>query len=207
VGDPVSYGLARSIARPGYNVTGLSNSAVEAMRLMVELLRSVRPGLARVVFLRHRTDPLHTPGVKTFRPAIEGAGLEAVEVVAAGQAEFEQAVESRREPAREAVLLMIPPEVDRPRVAAAAIRRRIPLLGFGDDDFIEDGGLMSLGMDYIDRTRRVAEITEKILRGANPAEIPFELPDRTHLCINRRTAARIGIELPASILLRASRVI
>ena len=231
VSDPVGLGLARTLSRPGGHVTGLSMGVPEQATLMLHLLRTVRPRLRQVVAIVMRE--WRERNASTFRPYVDQARDAGVswdftpigssgdyasnmtipdpEALARTVAGFEEVFASIREPERSAVFVTHGPQHEESvrRIAASAIRHRLATFVSGSDgpDWVHLGCLMHAGNRHADRFRRIAGVLDKVLRGANPAEIPFELPDRTTLVLNRATAKAIGVELSPDILLRATELV
>jgi putative ABC transport system substrate-binding protein len=198
-GDPVGAGWARSLRRPGGNVTGLSWGIPEQVEAWVGLLRLARPQLRRVVTL------VADEAIAAKRPldrALQDAGIAHVVRMVATLAEAELALAEMTQPLHEA-LLIVTPTVPTAAVVASAVRRKLVTLAPG----LRGGALFDFSLEYSDEQGRIAAILDKLLRGENPAEIPFELPDRTVFVLNRRTARAVGVELPPEILLRATEVI
>lgn len=199
--DPVADGFARSLNRPGGNVTGLSYAVPERAKLLIGILRALRPGLKRVVSIGASVD-------MTFPPTRSAAAIAKAAGLAFDLAKVETIADIERlfatlHPEREAVIVNKGGGVTAANVAAIATRRRIVTHGSG----VHDGLLVHSYLAHADQIGRTAAILDKVLRGANPAEIPFELPDRTVLPVNRATARAIGLELPQEILLRATEII
>ena len=203
ISDPVGEGVAKSLRRPGMNVTGLSYGLPEAAVLQVGSLRAMVPRLERIVLMARD---------------VEG-GLDPAHAAAAAQAGIAMPVErvldldeadrafARLRPARDAAWLgQIVDHGSIPDLAAAAIRHRIATHALASDD-VRRGLLLSHWLTHDDPLRHVVLLIDKILRGADPAEIPFRLPERTDFKINRTTAKAIGLAVPGELLLRATEVI
>ena len=206
-GDPVGVGLAASLARPGGNVTGLSIMQPELASKRLELLREVVPNIRRLAIMVN-------PG---FRDVV----LEANEVQALAQPlgvevatlkiwrteEIMPALESLKD---HPDALYVPSDAtfnaSRIPINTFALNARIPtMLAF--PELVEAGGLMCYGANYASMFRRAAEYVDKILRGAKPADMPFEQPTKFDLVINLKTATAIGLKIPESFLVRADQVI
>jgi putative ABC transport system substrate-binding protein len=200
--DPVGVGFARSLARPGLNVTGLASGYFEAAQRTVEVSRTILPRLARVRI--PRPQPGYSP--KLLMEAVARAGVVGELCDLRDLAGLQQALREIKDPATEAILLpLLRDNFDVARAAEMAVRRRVALLSLGDA-LVEAGGLLACAFHHSDSLGRVAGLVDKILRGARPADMPFEMPDRDTLAINRATAAAIGLNLPPEILIRATRV-
>jgi putative ABC transport system substrate-binding protein len=205
-GDPVATGLVASLARPGGNVTGLSNVAAELSGKRFELLRELIPGVARVGLLIHGADPLDKAFVQGTQEAASSAGIQ-LDVASVPRAEdLEAALAGMIKAGARAVIvpgnLPIPPKL----IAQSAQRHRLPSISLLSQ-FPESGGLMSYGASPNDIRRRAVGYVDKILKGANPADLPVERPTTFELVINRKTAAALGLSLPPSLVFRADRLI
>ena len=205
-GDPVVTGLVSSLARPGRNITGLSNIAGELSGKRFELLRDLIPGLTRVGLLIHGEDPLDTTFVAETRTAATKAGIQ-VQVTSVPKPQSLDTALSMMSAARVGALI-VPANLPVPArdIAQAALRHRLPTISLLSQ-YPESGGLMSYGASLIDIRRRAIGYVDKILKGAKPAELPVERPTTFELVINRRTAQLLGLSVPPSVLLRADRVV
>ena len=209
VSNPVSLGLARSLRAPGMNVTGLSFGLEDAAVLQFGALRLLRPGLKRIVFM--------VPAVDSFAGAGGSGRLAPEHVAAAGgldldaapmesMRDYEKAFAAIRHPKLEAAWVVETPVGPAKPVAALAMRYKLATHGQSARS-VSDGLLVSCGLRHSQPHRRVAGIIDKILRGADPATIPFEQPDKSELVLNRRTAAAIGAAIPEELRLRASEIV
>jgi len=205
--DPIHSGLAVSLARPGGNVTGLSSGWDEVAGKWLELLQEMVPRLSHVAVVAN-TD---TPVVREMAQELVAIGparsvklflIEAREPAALDSA-FEQA---RRK--AQGVLTISDPMMaaHRWQVTAVAAKYRLPAI-YGLRDYIEAGGLMAYGPDFAVMFQRAADYVDKILRGAQPADLPIKQPTKFELVVNLKTAKALGITIPESILLRADKVI
>jgi putative ABC transport system substrate-binding protein len=199
VPDPVGAGFAKSLRRPGGNVTGLSWGFPETAEIMIGILKSVRPGLARVGGLFASGVPAEHMGGWWVEPC-RRAGLEW------SAATVPTIEEADRLLARLAGQAAIVAPMKDPALGSAilplAIRHRVAAVGN-----VDDGALMTYGMDFEKAEERIASLLDQVLRGMNPATIPFELPDRSSFEWNRRTAGTLGIELPRDASLRVTRFV
>lgn len=196
--DPVGAGLARTLRRPGGNVTGLSWGFPEGAEITMGLLKQVHPKLARVG-LAHPPGTLLTQ-LRSSEAAARNLGIEWRTL----QVGPDDDLESLLQPLHSQAMMVAPfkdPDFAG-RIAAVGARMRIAMIGVPNDR-----ALMLYGLEYSDATRRVAAILAKVLRGGVPAEIPFELPDRPSFFLNRRVARELNLSIPADVLLRATEVI
>jgi putative ABC transport system substrate-binding protein len=208
--DPVEAGLVDSLARPGGNVTGLTNLGVKLGGKRLELLKEAVPKLARVAILYDPAIPDTAREVKEDLP-VAARGLRLTiqlwEVRAADDFEKVFAALNKQRPDG----LYVPPSgplpfANRKRVAEFALKSRLPSM-YINRNFVDAGGLMSYAADEADSYRRVAYYVDKILKGAKPADLPVEQPTKFELVINLKTAKQIGVTIPQSMLYRADRVI
>jgi len=209
VADPVGLGLARSLGRPEGNITGLATLAPEfILAKQVELLRETVPRASRIAFLTNPGNPVHVQGRELRLRVAKGQGLEVVEVEATTREALELAfAEAARRKAGFMYLSGEPlPMAHRDFVAELALRHRMPVM-FLFHEHVEAGGLMSYGVDLADLYRRAASYVDKILKGAEPRDLPIEEPTRYMLVINMKTARALSLSIPQSVLLRADRVI
>lgn len=200
--DPVDAGLARTLQRPGMNVTGLSFGLREAAVLQFGTLRALVPGLRRVVFLTVESDdigvaPAHEIAAKQF-----GLTTDVRRIAPDGAVEKALAA---LQPTDAAWLAQAPADASIERIAGAATKRRIAVHAMSRD-MVRAGLLLSYWIVFSDLPARVAALVDKVLRGADPGTIPFELPDKTDFAFNRATARAIGAAIPDAILMRATEV-
>ena len=205
-GDPVASGLVASLARPGGNITGLSNIAAELSGKRFELLRELIPGVARVGLLIHGADPLDKTFVDETRTAAARAGIQVHVASVPRPEDLDVALLGMTRERVGAVIVQGNLPVPVRQIAQSALRHRLPSMSLLSQ-FPEAGGLMSYGASLIDIQRRAATYVDKILKGARPADLPVESPTTFELVINRKTARALGLAVPASALLRADRVI
>ena len=202
--DPVGIGVARSLAKPGGNFTGLSNQSVEAMAKRLELLKEVVPGPAPVAVL---WDP---PAILSWRMAETAASargwkLHSLEV--RDGSEIAAAIKSATAAGAGALLATGGLAFGNGRqIAEIAARNRLPTMVSGAPG-VEDGALMSYGANLEDIWRRAALFVDKILKGARPADLPVEQPTKFELVVNLKTAKALGLTIPQPVLLRADKVI
>ena len=206
--DPVGIGHVASLARPGGNITGLSQLLTELSAKELELLKEAIPGVSRVALLWNRTTPSHGPAVKAAEDAARVLGLRLQIVQAASPDEFEGAFSTMTRERAEALLVVASPLsfIQRARLAELALKHRLPAM-FGFRENAEAGGLMSYGPDLNDLFRRSARYIDKILKGAKPADLPVEQATKFDFVVNLKTAKALGLTLPRSILIRSTQVI
>jgi putative ABC transport system substrate-binding protein len=206
-GDPVGNGLVASLARPGGNVTGLSVQSSDLAQKAVQLSRELLPNLARLAMMYHIGNPVTALQADAVKSAAGRFGLD-VAIVEVRRAEgIAPAIEALKDRAE---ALIVPSEplynTNRIQINSLALRARLLTIYF-DRVYVETGGLMSYGPNWPSLWRRAAEVVDKILRGAKPADIPVEQPRTFELVINLKTAKALGLSIPESFLLRVDEVI
>jgi len=206
-GDPVRTGVVASLARPGGNVTGLSNQNTDLAGKRLELLREVVPGLRRVALIGNLGNPIIMLELSEVQAAARTLGLEVTAPEIRRAEDITLAFEALKS---RADALYISPDAlintNRIRINILVVGARLPTM-HGSRDYVEAGGLMSLGANFPDQFRRAADYVDKILRGAKPGDLPVEQPTKFDLVINLTTAKALGLKIPESFLLRADEVI
>jgi putative ABC transport system substrate-binding protein len=206
--DPVGNGFAASLARPGGNITGLSMLAPEISGKQLELLKETVPKLSGVAVLGSSTTQGNAQTTREIEIAAAALGVKLqylnVERLEDLESAFRAAVNGRADAAL--VLGSAIYASHRKRVTETALRNRLPTI-YRNSEYVNDGGLMSYGVNLVDLDRRAASYVDKILKGARPADIPVEQPTKFELVINLKTAKQIGLTIPPNVLARADRVI
>ena len=209
--DPVSSGLAATLARPGDNVTGLSLLVPDLVAKCVELLSQGVPGLTRVAALWHPGDY----GERTERNMLDGAEQAAralrVELqfyAVEGPHQFDLALSTIAASASDALIVLGSNVliVERKRLVDLAAKHRLPAV-YSYREFVDAGGLMSYGANFADLVQRAAAYVDKIVRGAKPGDLPIEQPTKLDLVINLRTARALGLTIQPTLLAHADEVI
>jgi putative ABC transport system substrate-binding protein len=206
-GDPISTGLVASLARPGGNVTGLSNQQTDLASKRLELLREFVPGLRRLAMLVNAGYPASALERGEVQAAARTLGLEAVTLEIRHGEDIAPAFEALKDRV-EALYVVSDPLVNtnRVRIGTLALAAQVPTL-HGNRELVEAGGLMSYGPNFPDLFRHAADFVDKILRGAKPADLPVEQPTKFDLVINLTTAKALGLEIPPKLLALADEVI
>jgi len=206
-GAPVASGLVASLARPGGNVTGLSNQQADITSKRVQLLREVVPVLRRLAILGNVGNPAIVLEMGDAHEAARRLGLDAATFEIRQAEDIAPAFEGLKGPV-DALYVADDPLTtsNRVRIITLALAARLPTI-FSTGDPVESGGLMSYGPNFPDLYRRAANYIDKILRGAKPAELPVEQPTRFELVINNTTAKALGLTVPQSLLAIADEVI
>lgn len=209
VADPVGSGLVTSLGRPGGNVTGVSNLAVEIVPKQIELLKALVPKLERVAELRSPAMGQVARGMsEQFASAAARAGVGLLHLEADKAEDLEPAFAAAVR-ARAAGMVVTPAPLyinETKRIVQLAKQYRIATVSQGRVH-VAAGGLASYGIDFVDGFARTAAYVDKILRGAKPADLPVEQADRFAVVINRRTAAELGLKISPEALARATEVI
>jgi putative ABC transport system substrate-binding protein len=206
--DPDATGFAKSLARPGGNITGMSMQNRELGAKRLELLKEAIPGIRRVAVLWDSSNPVLKPEWESTQAAARLLGIQLISADGAGEQNFESAFAliARERPDALVAFVDLRLASYRQIVPEFALKQRLPTM-FALHAFVQSGGLMSYAPDFADLCRRSAGYVDKILRGANPAELPIQQPTRYVLAINLKTARALGLRLPARILQRADEVI
>jgi putative ABC transport system substrate-binding protein len=205
--DPVGEGLVASLARPGGNVTGNASLESDLNTKRLEVLKDAVPRLSRVAFLRGST----TSGVqwKEIRPAALALKLKLEEIETQPDPKgLESAFKTAKQ--KQAGAIMMPAGrrffVERRRIIELAGKFRLPAI-YPQSQYVDEGGLMSYGVDFSDQYRRAAVYVDKILKGAKPADLPVQQATKFEFVINLKAAKQIGLTLSPEFLSRANRVI
>ena len=207
VTDAVGAGLVISLARPGGNVTGLSLQQTDVAGKRLELLREMVPGLHRLAIMANVGSPGAVLEMSEVQAAARTLGLEDTAVEIRRAEDIAPGFNSLKDRA-DALYICTDPLVitNRARIHTLAMGARLPTI-YNSREYVEAGGLMSYGPNWPDRWRRAAEIVDKILRGAKPADIPVEQSTKFDLVINLTTAKVLGLTVPPSLLATADEVI
>jgi ABC-type uncharacterized transport system substrate-binding protein len=209
VGDPVGAGLIASLARPGGNVTGLSALTPELNSKRLEVLKDAVPKLVRVGYLRLRPPGGLDLQLKEIRPAALALKLKLEEIETQPDPKgLESAFQTAKQKQVGAIMTTASPRffAERKRIVELAGKYRLPAI-YHQKEFVDEGGLMSYGVDYIDLYRRAAVYVDKILKGAKPADLPVQQATKFEFVINLKAAKQIGLTLSPEFLSRANQVI
>ena len=205
--DPVGNGFAASMARPGGNITGMSTGAAEIVQKYVELLRTMIPKLSRIAVVYNPTNVGNVAMLQSVQVAGKRLGWEVLPIgVRVNDLESGFAAMARD---RAGAVIILPDASfngERQRISALALKHRLPSIAMASEN-VDAGILMTYGASMNDNGRRAATLVDKVFKGGNPAELPFELPTRFYLDINRSTARSLGLAVPQELLLRADRVV
>jgi len=208
--NPVGAGLVASLARPGGNVTGLSSLPDELNTKRLEILKDAVPNLARVGLLRRAEGDVITDlQMKELRPAAQALTLKLEEIeTQADRNDLESAFQTAKQKQVGAIMTTATQRffAERKRIVELATKYRLPAIYFSKE-FVDEGGLMSYGVDYIDSYQRVAGYVDKILKGAKPADLPVQQAMKFEFIINLKAVKQIGLTIPVRVLERANQVI
>ena len=207
-GDPVEAGLVDSFAHPGRNLTGLSFAAKQLAGKRIELIKEALPQLRHLAVLASPQHPGDQAERRESQVAAAALGLTLSIFEARGAAQIDSALVAIEQSNCQAVVAFPVQNVLRMRtqMAAWSVRTRVPVVS-GWAQFAEGGNLMTYGANLQASSQRLAEYVDKILKGANPADLPVEFPTRMELVVNLAAAKALNIKLPYSVLLRADRII
>jgi putative ABC transport system substrate-binding protein len=207
-GDPVSTGLVESLARPGGHLTGISDVSAELTPKRMELLKQMAPGLRRVAMLWNAADLGMTLRYRASEAGAQAIGVSVQPLGVREPDDFEEAFAAMKREKPDAILMVTDTltVLNRQRVFEFAAAHRLPAI-YEFDFLVRDGGLMSYGPDLDESFGRVAALVDRILKGAKPADLPFEQPTRFRLVINLKTAQAIGLPVPPILLFQADEVL
>ena len=209
VGDAVGVGLVASLARPGGNITGLTDSVPELTAKRLELLKEALPPAGRVAVLGNRVNPLQR--AQTTWTALESAArslrVELQKVEVGGPNDFERAFATMAKGRVDAVVVTQDSLLNTNGrvIADLAAKRQLP--SSGTRDFAEAGGVIGYGWNVSANNRRAAYFVDRIFKGVKPGDLPVEQPAKFDLVVNLKTAKALGLTLPPSLLLRADQII
>jgi putative tryptophan/tyrosine transport system substrate-binding protein len=210
VPDPLGFGLVNSLARPGGNATGPSLMAVDLSGKRLELLKQVVPGLSRVALLTDpKTDPSRERTIKNHQAAAEALGVTLWNEDIAGPEDVEPVFAKIADNHADGVVRGTSGGLFfnlRARIGAAALAHKLPVMAYIAEE-VPSGYLMSYGQDLPDFVHRAVAYADKILKGANPADLPVEQPTKFKLVLNLKTASALGLGFPQSLILSADEMI
>jgi putative tryptophan/tyrosine transport system substrate-binding protein len=206
--DPVGSGLVASLARPGGNVTGLSQAAPELRGKQLQLLKEAMPGLISVAVLSNPSLPFHALDLKELEIAARALKVRLYVVGARAPGELTDAVSAATKE-RPGALIVLTDAVffrNRAQLVELAAKSRLPVMS-GAREWAAAGGLMTYGVNLRDSFRRAAGYVDRILKGAKPSDLPIERPAKFDLVINLKAAKALGLTIPRSVLVQADQII
>jgi putative ABC transport system substrate-binding protein len=206
--DPIGSGFVASLARPGGNITGLSNLVSDLSGKRLELLKEIIPRISRVAVFGNSTTLGNAQQLRETELASSALGLKTQYLDVVDPKDIETAFRAASKERADAVLVLAGSVFNsyRKQIADRAMKNRLPTI-YINPTYVEDGGLMSYGASITDLYRRAATYVDKILKGAKPADLPVEQPTKFELVINLKTAKQVGVTIPPNMLARADRVI
>jgi putative ABC transport system substrate-binding protein len=206
--DPVANGFVASLARPGGNITGLATLAPEISGKQLELLKEIVPKLSRVAVLGTSNQPGNAQVLKEMEIAAGALRVQLQYLDVLDPKDIKTAFRAASKGRTDAVLAL--PSFlltsQRKQLVDLAVKSRLPAT-YPETEFVEDGGLMTYGVSFIDLHRRAATYVDKILKGTKPADLPVEQPTKFEFIINLKAAKQIGLTIPPNVLVRADKVI
>ena len=208
VGDPVESGFVASLARPGGNITGMSNLSRGLSGKLVEMIAQIVPGIKRLAVLRNPGNPVSPLQLKEVETAASSLRLRLQRVDFHVPEDWESAFASMSKERTAGVVFLADPTITGQlrRVAELATKYRMPSI-YTNPGYAEAGGLMSYGANGPAMFRRAATYVDKILKGAKPGDLPVEQPTTFELIINGKTAKALGLKIPQSLLISANKII
>ena len=209
VSDPVESGLVSSLAQPGGNVTGVTTEPTpELSGKRLAILKEVLPGASRIAALNNPANPATAIVSKEINNAAQKLGLNIHFLDVRNTAEIESAFDAAPKLRANALVVLLDPLfiVNRKRIVDLAAKSALPAM-FPWKEFVDAGGLMSYGPSLAELWQRAAIYVDKILRGAKPADLPVERPQKIAFIINLNTAKQIGLTIPPNVVVRADTVI
>ena len=206
--DPVGSGLIQSLARPGGNITGLTNISRELAPKQLEMLVSIVPKLSAVAILVNPTNSYYAAVLNNVRVAALRLGVKILPVEARTTEDIDHAFAIMRRQGAGAAIVQTDPFLIQQysQIARLAMENRLPSIA-GFSEYAEVGGLIIYGQNETDQIRRMATFVDKIFKGAKPADLPVEQPTKFDLVVNVITAKALGITIPNSVLVQATKVI
>jgi putative ABC transport system substrate-binding protein len=206
--DPVGNGFAKSLARPGLNMTGLALTTTDMSPKHIELLKLMLPKLTRLGMLVNLGNPAHPAVVKSIEANAKKLGIKATPLDARNPDGIERNFAIMKRERTEAVIVAVDAFFigQRQQIAELALKNYLPSI-FSAQEHVEAGGLMSYGQNLADLYRRAAGFVDKVIKGAKPGDMPIEQPAVFSLAINRKTAKALGLTLSQELLVRADTII
>jgi putative ABC transport system substrate-binding protein len=207
IGDPVAVGIVTSVARPGGNITGQSFFNPELRAKRIELLKEVMPRLTQVAVILNADNPSTGPELQAMEPTARSLNIKLIPFRFREPSEFVSAFERMEQARVEAVETGDDPLSNLNAGAIVALAARGRLLSIGSEDIPRAGGTMGYGVDFVAAFRHAASFVDRILKGANPADLPIERASKFQFILNLKAAKALGLDVPTATLLRADEVI
>jgi len=206
VGDPVGQGIVASLARPGANVTGLSALVTDLYAKRVQLVRELVPGAIRIAALFNMSNPAIPPQWREVERTAQSLAMEPQLLDVRTPDDLARAFVAAAAKGADTLIVGLETltQANQRTIVDLAMRHRLPAI-YASKEFI--GGLLTYGVSYPEQYRRAASFVDKVLKGANPSELPVEQPTKLELVINLKTAKALNLTIPAVLLARADEVI
>jgi putative tryptophan/tyrosine transport system substrate-binding protein len=207
-GDPVEAGMVQSLSRPGRNVTGISYMTLELVGKRMELLKELLPKARRIAVVALPDHPGDSAERRVSEAAASRLGL-AIDYFELGRRATVEDILTAIDNSRSDAVMFFPTQTviaNRVRIAEWSFKRKVPTIS-GWARFADGGNLISYGPNLGDASRRLAFYVDRILKGTRPGDLPVEFPTRVELVINQKAAKALGVAIPASVMIRADRVI
>jgi putative tryptophan/tyrosine transport system substrate-binding protein len=210
IADPIRSGLVESLSHPGGNVTGFANFEPSLAGKWIELLRDIVPRLARASYMFYPRADLNQIAQQPLELAARSHGIELIAAPTQNEADIERVIAGLAGDPTTGLIVAGDPFFGSQRnldlVTSLAVRHRVPAI-YAFRLFVEGAGLISYGNDLLDQYRQAPTYVDRILRGANPADLPVQMPTKFELVINLKTAKAMSLEIPPTLLARADEVI
>ena len=207
IGDPVAVGIITKLARPGGNITGQTFFNPELRAKRIELLKEVMPRLSRVAVILNADNPATGPEFQAMETTAQSLNVKLLPFRLQTSSELVSAFESMEQASVEAVETGDDPLSFGNVGAIVALAARGRLLTIGPEDVARAGGTMGYGVDFVATFRHAASFVDRILKGANPADLPIERASKFQFILNLKAAKALGLDVPTATLLRADEVI
>ncbi len=206
--DPVRSGFVASLGRPGGNTTGLSSLGAELAGKRLGLLKEIVPKLSRVAVFGTSANPINAHALQAIELAAKGLNVKVQYLEVTGSNDIENALRAAVQGRAEALVILPGPVLGREskRIATFASIYHLPAV-YDSQVYVNNGGLVSYAADIPDLARRAASYVDKILKGAKPGDLPIEQPTKFDLALNLKTAKALGLTIPASVMVKATKVI
>jgi putative ABC transport system substrate-binding protein len=207
-GDPVAAGLVGSLARPGGNVTGFMSYEYDIGGKWLELLKEIAPGVTRAAVLRDSSQGSGTSHFAVIQAMARSLRVEVSPIDLCDAGEIERAVAAFASSGNGGLIVTAggAGQVHRDLIVTLAAKHKLPAV-YSESSYIEGGGLISFGPDYVDLYRQAAGYVDRILKGEKPADLPVQAPTRYETVLNLKTEKALGVNVPATVLARADEVI
>jgi putative ABC transport system substrate-binding protein len=207
-GNPLELGLVTSLARPGGNLTGVQTLSIELSAKRLEMAREVVPGASRLAILGDTSSAISISGVRQTQAAAKTLGVRLHTVTVRAPGDLDGAFLTIAQ-GRPAILIVTPSPTffgERRRLYELAVKHRLPTV-YGSSEYAEAGGLIAYGADLADGFRKAPAFVDKILKGAQPGDLPIEQATKIRLVVNLKTAKALGMTIPPPVLARADQLI